>query len=320
MKKLLILTLVCTLAVILIPALTIKAADNNGGTPPPSDTAQDDTISVYFSDSDTVEEMDFREYIIGVVAAEMPVEFHSEALSAGACAAATLARLRKSQAETDSAVISTDPKIHQAYMTKEEMAEKWEGDFDDYYEKLCAAVDKAIDYSITYEGELIVPAYHAISPGRTESAENVWGGSVPYLVSVESPGDSKCEKYLSSLTLSFDEFSAALKNEGAVLSEDITLWIGKAEYTDSGTLTAVTIGGKVFSGAKLREIFSLRSNAVTLSMTKDGVTFTVRGYGHGVGMSQYGADYLAKNGCTWQEIIHHYYTGVDIQKINFNDS
>ena len=283
----------------------------------------DDIISVYLASENKTEDMNFRDYIIGVVAAEMPVEFHEQALSAGACAAATLARLRMqggADKKLKGAVISTDPKTHQAYMTKEEMAEKWEGDSDAYYEKLCAAVDKAIEYSITYDGELIVPAYHAISPGRTESAENVWGGNVPYLVSVESPGDSLCGKYLSTLTLTFDEFSSAMENQGAVLQEDITLWTGKAEYTDSGTLTAITIGGKVFSGAELREIFSLRSNAVTLSMTKDGVTFTVRGYGHGVGMSQYGADYLAKKGFTWQEIIHHYYTGVDIEKVNFNNS
>lgn len=320
MKKLLVIFLCCTLAVTGIPSITIAALSPDENVLHPPDNAQGDTISVYFADTDTVEQMDFREYVTGVVAAEMPVEFHSEALSAGACAAATLARLRMKEGtgeRTDGAVISTDPKTHQAYMTKEQMSEKWEGDFDSYYKKLCKAVDKAIDYSITYGGELIVPAYHAISPGRTEDASNVWGGSVPYLVSVESPGDSLCEKYLSCVTVSFDEFSSVLENEGAELSHDITLWLGDASYTPSGTLLEIEIGGKAFSGADLREMFSLRSNAVTLSATKDGVTMTVRGYGHGVGMSQYGADYLARQGYSWQEIIHHFYTDVDIEILNF---
>ncbi len=317
MKRFLILTLLSALISLGIPYCAISA---QGDFSPPreqnsTDEISYDTISVYFADRGTAQTMDFREYVIGVVAAEMPVDFHEEALSACACAAATLARIRirKGTDESlDGAVISTDPKTHQAYMTTEQMAEKWEGDFDAYYEKLCAAVDKAIGYIITYEGEMIVPVYHAMSTGRTESAENVWGAPVPYLVSVESTGDILCEKYLTQKTLSFDEFSAALEAEGAVFPEDITLWIGDGVYTPSGTLTEIEIGGITLSGARLREIFSLRSNAVVLSITKDGVTLTVRGYGHGVGMSQYGADYLADNGLTWQEILCHYYTGAEI--------
>ena len=319
MKKFLFIVLSSALICMCIPLLSISALTDyslSDGSQADNTQGDGDTISVYIADEDKTEDMDFREYIIGVVAAEMPVEFHEEALSAGACAAATLARIRMSEekdASLKGAVISTDPKKHQAYMTKEEMAEKWNGDFDSYYEKLCRAVDKAIDYTITYNGKPIVPVYHAISPGKTEAAENVWGGSVPYLVSVDSVGDTLCEKYLSLTALTFDEFSLAMQNEGCSFPEDITLWIGEGSYTESGTLKEIEIGGKSFTGEELREIFSLRSAAITLDLTKNGIEITVKGYGHGVGMSQYGADYLARQGYGWQEILCHYYTGVEVE-------
>ncbi len=324
MKKIMLLALTSALCILLVPIITYAVVFGSFSSDdvlhPPYETydSTGDTISVYIADEEKTEIMDFREYIIGVVAAEMPVEFESEALSAGACAAATLARLNQqkgSNDELDGAVISTDSTKHQAYMTKEEMKERWNGDFESYYEKLCDAVDKAIAYSITYEGELIVPAYHAISSGKTENAENVWTGGFPYLVSVESTGDTLSPKYASEITLSFDEFREKMEKEGAVLGEDITVWFSKGEYTEAGTLMNIKIGDKDFSGEQLREIFSLRSAAVTFSMTSKGVTMNVKGYGHGVGMSQYGADYLARQGYTWEEILKHYYTGVEIEII-----
>lgn len=313
MKNLLILTLISALLITVIPPVTYGALADN---PPEENTADGDTIRVFLADENTAVTMDFREYITGVVAAEMPVEFHEEALSAAACAAATLARLRMQsggEEELQGAVISTDPKKHQAFITKEEMKERWNGDTKLYYEKLTRAVDKAIDYSITYNGKLITPVYHSMSTGLTENAENVWGSAVPYLVSVESPGDPLAAGYETKITLSFDEFREKAEENGAVLSEDITLWIGKCTYTQAGTLKNVNIGGKDFTGAEIRNIFSLRSAAVTFAVTKDGVSMTTRGYGHGAGLSQYGADYLAKEGYSWQEILKHYYTGVEIE-------
>ena len=313
MKKLLLLTVISALLIIFIPPVTYGAVADK---PPVEENTDGETIRVFLASENTAVTMDFREYITGVVAAEMPVEFHEEALSAAACAAATLARLRMQEggdAALQGAVISTDPKKHQAFITKEEMEKRWNGDTDAYYEKLTRAVDKAIDYSITYEGKLITPVYHSMSTGLTESAENVWSSAVPYLVSVESPGDPFSPGYEAKTTLSFDEFREKAEENGAVLGEDITLWLGKCTYTEAGTLKSVTIGGKDFSGAEIRNIFSLRSGAVTFSITKDGVTMTTRGYGHGAGLSQYGADYLAEEGYTWQEILQHYYTGVEIE-------
>lgn len=277
-----------------------------------------DIIKVYNSENNTAETMDFRDYIIGVVAAEMPAQFHSEALSACAVAAATLARtkmLSGGDSALSGAVISTDSTKHQAYMDKKEMKERWGEDFNTYYKKICDAVDNAIDYSITYNGELIVAAYHAISPGVTENSENIWSEGFPYLTSVDSPGDKLSPKFSSEKKLSFDEFKEIIEAEGTELSDDKALWLGSGEYTDAGTLIKITIGNKQFSGEKLRDIFSLRSAAINLSMNKDGIIFSVKGYGHGVGMSQYGADYLARQGASWQEIIKHYYQGVEIEII-----
>ena len=314
MKNLLILTLVSAFLITLIPPVTYGSVTDRQEQNPPDG----DTIRVFLADENTAKDIDFREYIAGVVAAEMPVEFHEEALSAAACAAATLARLKMQSGKDESlmgAVISTDPKKHQAYITKEEMKERWNGDTDRYYEKLYRAVDKAIDYSITYNGSLITPVYHSMSTGLTENAENVWGSAVPYLVSVESPGDPLSPGYEEKITLSFDEFREKAEENGAAPGDDITLWLGDSSYTKAGTLRSIRIGGKDFTGAEIRSIFSLRSAAVVFTMTKDGVTMTTRGYGHGAGLSQYGADYLADNGYSWQEIIKHYYTGVEVEII-----
>ncbi|MBR3767421.1 MAG: stage II sporulation protein D [Clostridia bacterium] len=326
MKKYLILSLFTALSILIVPLCvygifsdtSINRIPELHSVPQNIGDISFDTIKVYNSQNERTETLDFREYIIGVVAAEMPVEFHSEALSAGTVTAATLARkklLSGADEALDGAVISTDSTKHQAYMDKEEMKERWGEDFNEYYEKLCTAVDNAIDYSITYEDELIVSVYHAISPGITENAENVWIGGFPYLVSVDSSGDKLSPKYSSELKLGFEEFHAAMTEQGVTLPEDKTLWFDSGEYTEAGTLKSINIGDKSFSGEELRDIFSLRSNAITLSMNNEGITFSVKGYGHGVGMSQYGADYLARQGYTWQEIIKHYYTGVEIEII-----
>lgn len=324
MKKYLILSLIITINMLSVPLITYSffsvasVRETENILPEKTQQLSFDTISVYNPETDDSFTMDFRDYIIGVVAAEMPAQFHEEALSACAAAAATLARKKIITGTDESlsgAVISTDPAKHQAFTDTKELKERWGDDFDEYYEKISAAVDKAIDYSITYEGDLIVAAYHAISPGKTEEAENVWIGGFPYLTSVESPGDKLSPKYSSEVKVTFEEFKNTFTEKGAVLPEDKTLWFGSGEYSDAGTLKKISIGGKNFTGEELRSLFSLRSAAVTLSMNNEGITFSVKGYGHGVGMSQYGADYYARQGYTWQEIIKHYYTGVEIEII-----
>lgn len=324
MKKYLIITLIISINMLFIPLIAYAVFPTENFTDPGNETEiksqqlSFDSISVYNTETDEAFTLSFRDYIIGVVAAEMPAQFHEEALSACAAAAATVARKKIISGSDESlggAVISTDPTKHQAFSDTEKLKERWGEDFDMYYEKICKAVDKAIDYSITFDGELIVAAYHAISTGITEDAQNVWEGGFPYLTSVESPGDKLSPKYSSEVKVTFDEFSKIFTEEGAVFPEDKTLWFSSGEYTDAGTLMNIKIGEKNFSGEELRDLLSLRSAAVKLSMNNEGITFRVTGYGHGVGMSQYGADYYARQGYTWQEIIKHYYTGVEIEII-----
>ncbi len=322
MKKYILFVSFIAILIVAVPLVTLLSTGFRFNTDKAEKNTQrgntDQTISVYFSTEEKTEELNFRDYIIGVVAAEMPVVFHSEALSALACAAATLARqsIEKGADNTlDGAVISTDSTKHQAYMSVEQMKEKWGKDFNTYYQKLCDAVDKSVDYSITYENELIIAAYHAISPGQTETAGNIWGKDVPYLTPAVSDGDKICQKYMSEKTVSFEDFCEITENEGAVLPEDKSQWFDSGEYTDSGTLKEIKIGGKSFSGSEIRELFSLRSAAVKMGINSEGVVFSVKGYGHGVGLSQYGADYLAKQGYSWQEILRHYYNGIEIEII-----
>ena len=320
MKKYLYLLLSVTLSLIICPLGVYTVSGMSSGKAPynkEESLSESEIIKVFRADTGNVEEMNFRDYIIGVVAAEMPAEFHSEALSALAVSASTLARKNFLEGEDNSlsgAVISTDPAIHQAYMTKDEMEEKWGKDFGKYYEKIAEAVDKSIGYSVTYEGELITAAYHAMSTGITESAENVWSGEIPYLTEVKSEGDRLSPRYETTASVSNEEFIRIMSEEGADFSDSDKIHIKDALYTKAGTLRSVTIGKRTFSGEKLRQLFNLRSPAIEISTDEKEVTFTVRGYGHGVGLSQYGADYYAKQGMTWEEIIKHYYKGVDIEK------
>ncbi len=323
MKNFIVLYLVTALCMFSVPFCTVKLLEGSSRYGE-LHTAKENyergdytTISVYLADEQKAVTMDFREYIIGVVAAEMPVVFHSEALSAGAVCAATLARKNQMSGKSDElsgAVISTDSTKHQAFMNTDEMKKRWEDKFPEYYKKLCDAVDKAIDYSITYEGELITAAYHAVSPGKTENSGNVWTASIPYLVSVDSPGDSLSPKYADQVKLTSEEFMRCLEKK-CTMSEDKSSWFSEEKYSDAGTLLKIKIGNKIFTGEELRDIFSLRSACITFNITDEGVLIETKGYGHGVGLSQYGADYLARQGYSWQEIITHYYTGVSIEKI-----
>ncbi len=279
-----------------------------------------ETICIYLSDEKKTLTLSLRDYIIGVVAAEMPAAYEKEALKAQAAASITLAR-RKMQtvtdtAELDGAVITTNSKKDQGYMSVEKMRERWGEDFGTYYEKIAAAVDETYSYQIEYDGEPIIAAFHAISTGTTECAENVWAEKKDYLVSVESEGDKLSATYESTFSLSADKLEKYLKDaKGFESKGKESEWVGACEYTEAGTLKSVEICGQSFTGAQLREILSLRSAAMDIEYSDGEFVFTVRGYGHGVGLSQYGADYYARQGYSWQEIIAHYYPGTQIEKI-----
>lgn len=273
-----------------------------------------DTISVFMTTSETTEELNMRDYIIGTVAAEMPASYDDEALKAQALAAVTYAEYQKKNGEKDSlngADISDNSNLYQGYMTKEQMQQKWGDTFDTYYEKIANAVDAVIDKVIIYNGEPIMAAYHAICSGVTESAENVWGVNIPYLVSVESEGDKESTRYLSTVTVSDNDLKELIGSEN-VSGDGLDIKINST--SDAGTVLDAVVCGESMNGEKMRELFSLRSSCFSVGYEDSEYTFTVKGYGHGVGLSQYGADWYAKQGMTYDEIIKHYYKGVTIEE------
>lgn len=285
-----------------------------------SELTDEETICIYLSDEKKPLTLSLRDYIVGVVAAEMPAAYEDEALKAQAVASLTFAR-RKMQtvtdtSELDGAVITTNSKKDQGYMSVEKMKERWGDDFDIYYEKIKSAVNEVFSYAIAYEDELIIAAFHAISTGVTENAENVWEEQIPYLVSVESEGDKLSANYESTLSLSGEELEKYLYDAcGFVATGEESEWLGECEYTEAGTLSSIRICDDYFTGSRLREILSLRSSAIEVEYSDGKFVFTVRGYGHGVGLSQYGADYYARQGYTWQEIIKHYYPDTEIVEV-----
>ncbi len=273
-----------------------------------------ETIAVFRTSESKTVDMTMFEYVCGSVAAEMPLVYHEEALKAQAVACYTNAlRLKNSEKSSTSGNISDDTTVHQGYIDEQQRREKWGDDFDKYEAKLKKAVKAVENQALYYSGELCVAAFYAISSGTTENAENIWGTPVDYLKSVDSAGDKLSPQYASTVTLTKDDF---IKHGKALGINDISSLKNAVKITkksDVGTVLSVTVCGEKYSGEELRSVFSLRSPVFTVKTDESSVTFSVKGYGHGVGLSQYGADYLARQGQSYTEILHHYYTGVDIK-------
>lgn len=189
---------------------------------------------------------------------------------------------------------------------------KWGDKYETYEKKIEEAVKDVFGKTITYDGEIITAAFHAISCGQTFSAEEVWGKDVPYLKSVTSAGDKLSPDYSSTLTLTADEFKKL--SPARAQSSTATQKVDRRNQKDGQRIYFLRRDWwKEFTGAQVREKLGLRSACFEIKCTDDEFKITVHGYGHGVGMSQYGADYMARQGSDWQEIIKHYYTGVEIK-------
>ena len=246
-------------------------------------------------------EMTLEEYLVGVLMGEMPASFCLEALKAQSVAARTYT-LRRLEGGGS---LSDDPAVCQAYTSPDRAQEKWGENWEDYLGKLQQAVAETDGQVLTYGGELISATYFSCSGGKTESAQAVWGGEVPYLVSVESPGEEEASAYESSVTVEVDEFLGVLGVESPNVSA--------VTYTEGGGVDTITIGGETFSGTELRSLFGLRSTMFDMEVTADSILFDVQGYGHRVGLSQYGAQAMAEQGKGYEEILKWYYTGVEIE-------
>lgn len=268
-------------------------------------------------------EVSDRDYIIGAVCAEMPATFETEAIKAQAVAAHTYAvrqrnnELSNPSQELKGAYISNDSSKYQAFFTEEQAKEYFGDNFDEYYGKISNAVDSVLNEILVYNNEPIVAAFHSMSSGKTESAENVFGNAVDYLVPVDSAEDINAPKYITEYEFTSDEIYARLKEAypDIQLSDDKSEWFSVKKRTASDTVTSVNVGDINISGWELRTLLSLRSASFNISYDNGIFTFETHGYGHGVGMSQYGANAMAKQGFTYDEILKHYYKGAELSMV-----
>lgn len=304
-----------------LPAAPNTPADFDGEPPAVSTAvepvAAEAVFRVQSAVSDTVVTLSERDFLIGTLAAEMYPSYGIEALKAQAVAAYTYYGCKRTAARADGemADFSDVPSTFPTLYTVEGMRERWGECFEEYYQKLCEAVDAVLGQRLLYEGEPILAVYHAMSAEKTETAAVVWGRDLPYLQAVDSPGDTLAPSYETVVSVSAADFAAALQGVGVTPEGAAADWVDGDSLTrsPSGTVTAVTVCGHTFTGRELRTLFSLRSAAFTLQYRADtGFVFTVHGYGHGVGLSQYGAACLAAEGKTYVEILQYYYTGVTV--------
>lgn len=273
------------------------------------------TVKVMNANSKNITEMPLRDYLIGVVASEINAAYHEEAIKAQCVAAHTMLLYSKEYKNEglNGADISDSSATHQGFLTVDEQKEKWGENYDKYHEKIEKCVDEVIDFTIQYDGKPINAVFHSISNGQTENATDVWGGEYPYLISVNSVGDKLAPAYKSEVTVTEEEFKEIMEKEGVELQKSPADYVGEITNTDTGMVKTIIIGEKTFKGTEIRTLFGLKSSTFTVKYTDGNFVFTVNGYGHGVGMSQYGADYMARQGFKYDEILKHYYVGTEIK-------
>ncbi len=279
---------------------------------------KDGGVQLTVKNGDAVEIMALDVYLQGVVRGEMPASFELEALKAQAAAERTyiyyqLAAGRK-EAHPD-ADVCTDPSCCNAWLSEEAAREKWGGDFDGWESRIEEAVAATDGQVALYDGQPILAVFHSSSAGKTAGAGDVWSGDMPYLRSVDSPeGEETVPNYYSAAEFTAAEAKALLAQAHPELtfSGGPDKWFGAVEKDESGRVGTVEVCGAPLRGVEVRRIFSLRSACFTIDAAADRVTFRVTGYGHGVGMSQYGANELARQGRTWQEILLWYYADIAI--------
>lgn len=279
-------------------------------TPPPS---IDESLVVLLQRGGAVESVPMREYLTCVALSELYADFSEEAFKAQIVAARTIALSTAQKHKHGNCDICADPGCCQACHTVDALRQKLGASFDAAWERAENAAIATDGEVLRYDGALCEATYFSASGGRTESAVAVWGGDVPYLQSVDSPGEETAKAYASTVTVGAETARSALTELGAQLSDEPTSWIGEITRTAGGGVASVTVGGKRFSGAQMQRLFGLASTNFTVTASADALTFAVRGSGHRVGMSQFGAEAMARQGKTYREILTHYYTGASVE-------
>jgi len=336
MKKLTLYVALMLAVVVLLPLFIVKGfyidkpvgkanEREETGNSKQQETVKEKVINVFFHEDQTVKEMPLEEYLLGVVAAEMPAEFELEALKAQAVASRTYAYYKILYGQEDperhnNAHICTDSTHCQAWTDKDTLFSQWGEKAEKYWDKIKKAVSETENIVVTYDRKIINPVFHANSGGRTENAEEVWAGeAVPYLKSVPSSGDEIDASYKSIVIIERKKLFDTVKKAYPQLNineEDILDSIRIEGRTEGGSVKEVVIGNVSIKGTEFRNLFGLRSADFYIEPAgKNAIQVTIYGHGHGVGMSQWGANAMAKDGAGYAEILKHYYTGTGLSRI-----
>lgn len=286
------------------------------------DQGETTNIRVYIHESQEIKEVELEEYVKGVVSSEMPAAFGFEALKAQAIAARTKALYQKQQygqagnPNHPGAEVCND--VHcQVFRNRERLRDiKGESWMRDYWPKIEEAVEETKGMVATYEGQLIDPLYHSTSGGRTENSEDVFTAMAPYLRSVESPYEAASSHLEDSIVVTTDQFISKIQSrykDSGLSKNNIVDSLKILERSEGGRVTQMKVGNTVVTGRNVRDILGLKSADFRIVISGDQMTFITKGYGHGVGMSQYGADGMAKEGYTYDQILKHYYQGIEIE-------
>ena len=326
MPRLLLTSLLILVLALFSPLLFLPRAGAAGDESPPAVTASPETppapgesdarTAFTVLGPDGVFETTMGDYLAGAVAAEMPALFEPEALKAQAVAIRTyiLHGREAGNPNHPQADVCVSPDCCKAWLSPEQLREKWGEDYAANLQKVSAAAADTDGQYLSYEGQAIQAVFHASSAGRTEDSGGLWS-PVPYLVSVSSPEtDETVQSLTTTVLLSPEELRACVltARPGAEIAGDPAAWLGPVTYTGSGRVAALELCGESFTGTEARRCLGLRSTDFDAAYTGGSFVFTVRGYGHGVGMSQQGANLLAREGMDYREILAHYYPGTEL--------
>ncbi len=317
LKKIIIIMILISLLPLLPLLISYKSI---GALPYPSKVATDndsvtryENVKIKLLHNGRIIEVGLFDYLCSVVSGEMPALYEPEALKAQAVAAFSYALYRidaNDFPEHQGAQLCTDPSHCKAYIDQKSRKEIWKESFETYNKKIEGAVSEVLGVTVIYNEKPANTVFHAISSGQTENAKDIWGQNVPYLISVDSSCDLSATEFLTLTTVTKDEFSKKLSiNENEIA-------ISNVSKTAAGSVKEINISGKAFTGEDIRLAFGLRSANFEIEILEEEITFHVKGYGHGVGMSQYGANEMAKEGFSYQEILQKYYPNTELTLIS----
>ncbi len=298
-------------ACLVIPMLGWVPKDNPDPSSPYTQPTSD-TLNLAINDQTVT--VSWQEYLTGVLAAEMPTSFEKEAKKAQVIASHSYA-LNRYPAD---GVIPTDPGVFEAYLTEDERKSRFGDQSDQIENELQEIVSEVLDQILVYDDQPIIAAFHAMSGGKTESSEDVWGSFVPYLTPADSYAETKLPNYETDLTLPPEEVKTALTAhlDDLSLGNDPQNWFSILSRTGSDYVDQIQVGNRTVKGTELRSLLGLPSADFAVRFENGQFVFSCKGKGHGVGMSQYGANELAKQGLTSEQILKHYYEGAELTSLS----